>query len=68
MMPKFKPNFTKSEIEKSKVLSIQTGYIVAEVQIVMLHFKMALMHVLGTETIMWNLFKERSWPFIWQGS
>ena len=66
-MPKFKPNYTKSEIEKSKVLNTLTGYIAAEVQIVMLNFKMELMLVLGTEMIMWNLFKERSWPFIWQG-
>ena len=33
MMPKFKPNFMKSEIEKLKVLNILTGYIVEEVQI-----------------------------------
>ena len=68
MMPKFKPNYMKSEIGKSKALSILIGCIVVEVQIVMLHFKMALMLVLGTEMSMWNLFKERSWPFIWQGS
>ena len=66
MMPKFKPNFMKSEIEELKILSILIGYIVVEVRIDMWHFKMEHMLVLGTEMIMWSLFKERLWPFIWQ--